>query len=741
MLLLQQRLLSVTCKVWGAAKFFHPALQQQSVQWDSALLHHLRFISAKDWHKYSVAEAEKMMLQSLQGMLSHIKDPSVAVGKYVKDTSSLNNHSVSLVTFEQSTAIITVPTFQHLQKNRAAYIKQLEAAKIRLDTTQTIILDLRYYPSSTEQDIGFPEYGLFPIISYCIDSPLRLPFFFFYAHKGYQATSSNNSSGGYSTGTELSDYGEIQPELKYFPGRNVVILTAHSAESVHHFLYAFKQQKKAIIFHQGTYTSSPFAMRRTFDVGYGYTLLLNTSVCIDQGRFLAFKPDSAFRGTDSARILEYAINLARKAENKGIRQESLLGERMPQLGDNTESAYKEIIFPEYEYRMLALFRIWNIIQYFFPYHRYTTITWQNILEESIIKMNACHNTEEYWEHISTLLAYTNDSHVNVSRTFSAYYPPITLTTTKEHIVLQSITNDSLRLRHHLQPGDILHKINGKPVKDILTELGKQIPASTPQALRFYALRRMLRTFSSTTTLSLEVEHLNKQKEMLMVVSNVPRQILYKSPIDSSKPFRSISPDIGYIDVSRIYSGALDTAFALFSLKKGLIIDLRKYPQFILPALLSHLTAKTQPIALFRKPYLQTINGSFAPLYSTTFEQTIRLDTTVTNIFRGSIIILISAETVSRGEHFCLAFQTATKAIFVGNPTNGANGDVTSFPIPGGANIFFTGQEVRHADGRQLQRIGIKPDVEIYPTIKGIREGRDEVLEKGIEVLQDLLKKT
>jgi hypothetical protein len=42
--------------------------------------------------------------------------------------------------------------------------------------------------------------------------------------------------------------------------------------------------------------------------------------------------------------------------------------------------------------------------------------------------------------------------------------------------------------------------------------------------------------------------------------------------------------------------------------------------------------------------------------------------------------------------------------------------------------------VRHADGRQLQRIGLIPDVPVVPTLAGIRSGRDEVLERAIQYL-------
>jgi C-terminal processing protease CtpA/Prc len=43
--------------------------------------------------------------------------------------------------------------------------------------------------------------------------------------------------------------------------------------------------------------------------------------------------------------------------------------------------------------------------------------------------------------------------------------------------------------------------------------------------------------------------------------------------------------------------------------------------------------------------------------------------------------------------------------------------------------------VRHADGRRLQRVGIFPDIEIRPTIEGIRSGKDEILERAVELIQ------
>jgi len=45
--------------------------------------------------------------------------------------------------------------------------------------------------------------------------------------------------------------------------------------------------------------------------------------------------------------------------------------------------------------------------------------------------------------------------------------------------------------------------------------------------------------------------------------------------------------------------------------------------------------------------------------------------------------------------------------------------------------MITGIGVFYPDRRPTQRIGIVPDLVVRPTIAGIREGRDEVLEAGV----------
>ena len=72
-------------------------------------------------------------------------------------------------------------------------------------------------------------------------------------------------------------------------------------------------------------------------------------------------------------------------------------------------------------------------------------------------------------------------------------------------------------------------------------------------------------------------------------------------------------------------------------------------------------------------------------------------------------------------------------ITVGNQTAGADGNVVVFNYLGGYQTAISGLGIMYPDGRLSQREGIAIDIEIQPSIEGLRAGRDEVLEKAIEL--------
>ena len=205
------------------------------------------------------------------------------------------------------------------------------------------------------------------------------------------------------------------------------------------------------------------------------------------------------------------------------------------------------------------------------------------------------------------------------------------------------------------------------------------------------------------------------------------------PAEGGEVVQLLDSQIGYADLTRLTVAQVDAMFERFKDAKGIIFDMRGYPRGTAWAIAPRINTKEAVNAAeFRRPFVAANGFSYGGF---NFLQPIP-DRNGKPLYRGKTVMLIDERAISQSEHTGLFFEAANGTTFIGSPTMGANGDVTTLTVPGGIVISFSGHDVRHADGRQLQRVGLIPQIEVRPTIQGIREGRDEVLERAKKYLTD-----
>jgi C-terminal processing protease CtpA/Prc len=177
----------------------------------------------------------------------------------------------------------------------------------------------------------------------------------------------------------------------------------------------------------------------------------------------------------------------------------------------------------------------------------------------------------------------------------------------------------------------------------------------------------------------------------------------------------------------------ETAYNAVKETSALIIDMRGHGGS--GTIISRLTDKTTTAAMGRIPYWTSPGSPFSGDTWLTSHQMFR---SISPNYKGRVVVLINSEARSFSEHLCLFLEEAAKGriTFVGTPTVGSNGNITFTSMPGGIAVRFSGADIRHADGRQLQRVGIQPDIRVEPTIAGIAAGKDEVLEAAIKFLNE-----
>jgi C-terminal processing protease CtpA/Prc len=281
----------------------------------------------------------------------------------------------------------------------------------------------------------------------------------------------------------------------------------------------------------------------------------------------------------------------------------------------------------------------------------------------------------------------------------------------------------------IEVGDAILKVDGEPVQDRMKRLGRYIAASTPQSLAYVVMNRLLLAGAQGSSVTLMVRD-QGFRERERKLTRVPGGALFARE-GEGETLRLLEGNIGYADLTRLNVGEVEGMFERFKDSKATIFDMRGYPRGTAWAIAPRINTKAARYAAdFRRPLVGPLDeGSFH------FLQPIP-DRGVSTLYRGKTVLLIDERAISQAEHTGLFFEAANGTTFIGSPTMGANGDVTTLTLPGDIVVSFSGHDVRHADGRQLQRMGLVPHIEVRPTIKGIRDRRDEVLERAVRFLSE-----
>lgn len=186
--------------------------------------------------------------------------------------------------------------------------------------------------------------------------------------------------------------------------------------------------------------------------------------------------------------------------------------------------------------------------------------------------------------------------------------------------------------------------------------------------------------------------------------------------------------IGYVTLKNIKKEDVETIKKEFLNTKGIIIDLRNYPSTFVPfSLGSFFINESTPFVKFTKANFNN-PGEFiftAPLETPKSQ----------NNYKGKLVAIVNEFTQSQAEYTSIAFKAGNNTTILGSTTAGADGDVSTIYLPRNLKTKISGIGVYYPDGTETQKIGIVPDIEISPTIEGIKAGKDELLEKAIEIIK------
>lgn len=392
-----------------------------------------------------------------------------------------------------------------------------------------------------------------------------------------------------------------------------------------------------------------------------------------------------------------------------------------------EEKYAEMKAPDLPHRLLAAFRIWSVIHYFYPY-KHLIGDWDAVLRELIPRFEEAADEDAYVGAVLEMTAHIYDGHTGVGPlpAVAHFFPPATVPfqirrVENEYVVVQKYDPNA-----PVSIGDVIVSVDGEPLDARIRRSWKYVTAST-EAARLNRVAAVALRGPASSTAQFGIRGADGKTRVVAVA----RVTTFKEPESKELPYRLLDGNIGYVDLRRLTNPQVDAMFDALMETKAIVFDMRGYPQGTAWAIAPRINTRHAVYgASFRRAQ---ISGGATPEEQPAsgfyFDQP--LPKTTKPLYTGKVVVLVDNRAQSQAEHSCLFFEQAAGATFIGSPTAGANGDVTNFTLPGGLLVRFSGHDVRHADGRQLQRLGIQPDVAVEPTIAGLRAGKDEVLDRAI----------
>lgn len=216
-----------------------------------------------------------------------------------------------------------------------------------------------------------------------------------------------------------------------------------------------------------------------------------------------------------------------------------------------------------------------------------------------------------------------------------------------------------------------------------------------------------------------------------VTCKVTRKKYLNIKFNNLDPIEEIRANTYYVDLTRASMEAIENLADKLASAKGIIFDQRGYPNFN-DGVLQHLSRDTLKSAHYMVPQFIYPDQKNIIGYDTPGR---RIFEPKEPYFPGKKVFLINKNTISWGEDVMGIVEHYKLGEIVGETSAGTNGTANGFTLPGGYKVSWTAMRVVKHDYSQHHLVGIKPTVPVERTIEGVRAGRDEYLEKALELIE------
>lgn len=430
-------------------------------------------------------------------------------------------------------------------------------------------------------------------------------------------------------------------------------------------------------------------------------------------------------------------------------------------------------------KVYGLSRFWQEVNYNFIYlDKIDKKAWDSTYKEMIPKVISSVNDYEYYRLLQKFCARLKDGHTNI-------FPPATYDKFLSNsmfgpyrLLLKNINNKAIvtqvnfSKKEEIPIGSEIIEVNNIPIQLYIKEnVAPYISASTDYIVKDQSVRNLLLSPEGTSfVIKLKTPN-GKFISLNLVNSRTTETRLYPS-IEQKQllDFKWYDNQIAYISLNSFNDPKIDSLFRnilpeLYK-AKGLIIDLRYngggnsniagdiMQYLVYENYLQHSRSYTREhLASFKAwgVYLtpkDTINNSWnTKCYIYNHDKGIySFDYTPDTIdLKEKRIVLPTAlllghSTASAAEDFLIMADNQKHMIKIGEKSYGSTGQPYLFNLSGGIYARVCTKKDTYPDGREFVGVGIKPDIEVIPTLNDYINQKDPVLTKALEIINKKISK-
>ncbi|HYC91094.1 MAG TPA: S41 family peptidase [Thermoanaerobaculia bacterium] len=375
-------------------------------------------------------------------------------------------------------------------------------------------------------------------------------------------------------------------------------------------------------------------------------------------------------------------------------------------------------------RIGAVVLVWNVLQHFYPYFDVVDVDWPAQLKTTLQAAGTDRDEQAFLLTLRRMMASIDDGHgsVQLLPAQARASLPLLWRAIGDALVVTAVDAPE----SGVNVGDEVIAIDGRPAMQALREVEERISSATPQWRRVVGQRNVAAGDAGSKSV-LTIRNADGSTRTVTLTRAARTE-----PLREKRPemVAELKPGILYVDLDRLKDPDFEAALPKLAAARGIVFDLRGYPRGGTKPLLHLIDGPTDSaqwnIPVSRRPDRQGVEWNTRGRWQLKPQQP---------RFTKNVVFLTDGRAISYAETWMGIVEAYKLGTIVGETTAGTNGNINSVTLPGGYRVIFTGMKVLKHDGSRHHGIGIVPNVPVSPTAAGIRAGRDEQLEKAIEILE------